>query len=192
MITGRVPERWLSGRKRRFAKSVMGEILSAGSNPALSAYENRDLVTPCQYKALRGLSFLGSSHESVGGFPAENAHAPRRKRVHPDAIQGMGSLPKQSRPTGAPGCVYVLSSNNCTDTRGLCTGIRSFPNKRVAGAFRCRFDHARGAVQSVRAAGSPVPDTTTLPSVRFNSCRCGAWRCFSCTVCGGSIAGIAE
>lgn len=31
------PERWLSGRKRRFAKSVDGESCLAGSNPALSA-----------------------------------------------------------------------------------------------------------------------------------------------------------
>jgi hypothetical protein len=30
-------ERWLSGRKRRFAKSVKGSNPSAGSNPVLSA-----------------------------------------------------------------------------------------------------------------------------------------------------------
>ena len=30
-------ETWLSGRKRRFAKSVMGSNPSAGSNPVVSA-----------------------------------------------------------------------------------------------------------------------------------------------------------
>jgi hypothetical protein len=35
--TGRAKkERWLSGRKRRFAKPVSGETLTAGSNPVLS------------------------------------------------------------------------------------------------------------------------------------------------------------
>ena len=31
-------ERWLSGRKRRFAKSVNGSNRSAGSNPVRSAF----------------------------------------------------------------------------------------------------------------------------------------------------------
>jgi hypothetical protein len=36
-LGGRLLERWLSGRKRRFAKSVKGLNPSAGSNPVLSA-----------------------------------------------------------------------------------------------------------------------------------------------------------
>ena len=36
---GSSQERWLSGRKRRFAKSVNWETGSAGSNPVRSAFE---------------------------------------------------------------------------------------------------------------------------------------------------------
>jgi hypothetical protein len=61
-------ERWLSGRKRRFAKSVNRETGSAGSNPVRSAF----------LKSSPG----GTRSSSVSGlfFPATNSDPSRRRR----------------------------------------------------------------------------------------------------------------
>ena len=54
-------ERWLSGRKRRFAKSVKGSNPSAGSNPVRSAYE----INPKKPMCFLRVVFLNQTHLAV-------------------------------------------------------------------------------------------------------------------------------
>ena len=64
-----VPERWLSGRKRRFAKSVTGSNWSAGSNPVLSAlfvHARRKLL--CLNNLRRACFVCSSQTDRFGPF----------------------------------------------------------------------------------------------------------------------------
>lgn len=56
------PERWLSGRKRRFAKSVRGSNPSAGSNPVLSAVRSNARRKLLQRDTLPRAFFVCLSH----------------------------------------------------------------------------------------------------------------------------------
>ena len=61
--TTHLPERWLSGRKRRFAKSVYGLYRTAGSNPVLSAFPFCFFAADCSPRP-QGLS-VGCRHNLI-------------------------------------------------------------------------------------------------------------------------------
>src|SRR5438132_12363080 len=84
------PERWLSGRKHRFAKAAWGSNPTAGSNPALSAQVDGVFSSALPSKHFRGLlrltqptvSLLGQSGggHTVAGFTALGLVSPRAPR----------------------------------------------------------------------------------------------------------------
>src|SRR6202790_4865753 len=98
--------------------------------------------------------------------------------MHPGLLWGMDGLSQQATPTGAPGCVWLLSSIASIGTRALFTVHRDL-SMREAGrrsAYPC--GRARGIGRSVRAASSAAPDMTGSLSASSSWCRCGAWPCF--------------
>jgi hypothetical protein len=68
-----LPERWLSGRKRRFAKSVTGLFPSAGSNPVLSAPKETRLASSLSITTCGPLVFSCPGFVPVGNLLVETA-----------------------------------------------------------------------------------------------------------------------
>jgi integrase len=66
------PERWLSGRKRRFAKPLGGETCLGGSNPPLSALEPSGAARTRPKPAIKGVLGVGKGRLEQVGSPYWN------------------------------------------------------------------------------------------------------------------------
>jgi len=151
----RVEERWLSGRKRRFAKSVNWETGSAGSNPVRSAFGFPE-SSLAPDRAVRRLT----RHESV-------LIGRTRSCGNPASVQPFDRVTANARRQIAPAALTPRHLGHSSRCFPLCLSARS---------------PCRSAARTIRIFGAlpnPFQNRTATRSASTNTrlCRCrGPWQ----------------
>ena len=93
-------ERWLSGRKHRFAKAAKGSNPSAGSNPALSA-PGAGFSFAGNGRETQGLRRARGSSSGPASFSVTRAGPPRERAERMYNVQHWTEMPRGGHFAGA-------------------------------------------------------------------------------------------